>query len=179
MACCKGSAGTANLGLSSGVLHARAWLLARPAAAEAPHLACIPGVPPCEAAAHELLTTHQPVPAALSAALAQMTADELLAMAATVEASSEHPLGRAVLEYANSRLSPVPEHRGSLDAELGAALGEEDGWDQDPVSVRLPSRQSRAAPSWQLPIKESEAHAGAGSQSSSAWGGLAASVRLL
>ena len=97
--------------------------------------------------------------------LAQASADEVLAVAATVEAGSEHPLARAVLEYAYSRLGTAPGHRGSLDAELGAALGEEDGWDwegdQVPLSVRLPSREGKAAPSWQLPAKDSESHAGA------------------
>ena len=86
-------------------------------------------------------------------------------MAATVEAGSEHPLARAVLEYADSRLGTAPGRRGSLDAELGAALGEGDGWDQEgdqvPLSVRLPSREGKPAPAWQLPAKDSESHAGA------------------
>ena len=113
-------------------------------------------------------------PAAQPSLAVQVAYNELLALAAAVEATSEHPLARAVLEHAASRLAPhtaaaaAPAGRlGSLDAELGEALGDlgqseaSDGELVRANSVKLPARQTGPSRAWLPSAKDCETFTGA------------------
>ena len=70
----------------------------------------------------------------------QLTLEEILSLAAAVEACSEHPLASAVLQFAAAHLAGGP---GSLDAELTAGLDQLEGASESSQLLGSPSKAQR------------------------------------
>ncbi|KAL3154215.1 hypothetical protein ABBQ32_013720 [Trebouxia sp. C0010 RCD-2024] len=100
----------------------------------------------------------------------KLSLEEVLGLAAAVEACSEHPLASAVLHFAAARLDvgrdPTP---GSFDAELAAGLQQlEGGGESTPLVVGTPSssrakrQRSPVATDWLQPATDIQVEEGKG-----------------
>ena len=91
----------------------------------------------------------------------QFTLEEVLGLAAAVEACSEHPLASAVLHFAAARLAPAP---GSFDAELSAGLDQLEGSNETSPLVGSPGKPKRlhspVATAWLQPATDIEVEEG-------------------
>ena len=88
--------------------------------------------------------------------------EEILGLAAAVEACSEHPLAAAVLQFAAAHLAVAP---GSFDAELSAGLEKVEGSSESrPLLVGSPSKTKRhcspVATNWLQPAADIEVEEG-------------------
>lgn len=92
----------------------------------------------------------------------QFTLEEILGLAAAVEACSEHPLASAVLHFAAAHLAVAP---GSFDAELSAGLKHLEGSSESsPFLGNSPSKAKRhcspVATDWLQPAADIEVEEG-------------------
>lgn len=92
----------------------------------------------------------------------QFTLEEILGLAAAVEACSEHPLAAAVLQFAAAHLAAAP---GSFDAELSAGLEQLEGSNESsPFLAGSPSKAKRhcspVARDWLPPAEDIEVEEG-------------------
>lgn len=125
-----------------------------------PHAAVREVMNPCKASC--LARAH------LAVLHVQLSLEEVLGLAAAVEACSEHPLASAVLHFAAARLDvgrdPTP---GSFDAELAAGLQQlEGGGESTPLVVGTPSssrakrQRSPVATDWLQPATDIQVEEG-------------------
>lgn len=83
---------------------------------------------------------------AVSCFLLQVSLDDLLSMAASLEACSEHPLAAAVLQFAEAHLAPSKD---TFDADLTAGLQQLEDSNEDSALLSSPvqGHQRPATPS--------------------------------
>lgn len=92
----------------------------------------------------------------------QFTLEEIVGLAAAVEACSEHPLASAVLHFAAAHLASAPA---SFDAELSAGLNQLEGSSESsPLVGSSPGKANRqrspVARDWLQPAEDIEVQEG-------------------
>ena len=101
----------------------------------------------------------------------QLSLEEVLGLAAAVEACSEHPLASAVLHFAAARLGGGPDPNdptpGSFDAELAAGLQQLEGAGEStplvggtPSTGRAKRQRTPVATDWLQPATDIQVEEG-------------------